>query len=144
MNWIFLTKSISLFIKTYFYVFGECFFFHFSYRVLDISYWVYARYLLVCVIGLIFHFIFFKKNKFYWLCYYSCRNFSPLAPCTWYTPFSAEDLPLNSCPWVMHISYLTTSFPILFLTSPCLFCTFQYVLLNPCLLYTSDAADERK
>ena len=37
-----------------------------------------------------------------------------------------------SCPWVMHISSLAFPFPILFLTSPSLFCTYQYVLLNPC------------
>ena len=36
-----------------------------------------------------------------------------------------------SCPWVMHISSLTTPCPILYFTSPWLFCTYLFVLLNP-------------
>ena len=38
---------------------------------------------------------------------------------------------LSLCPWVMHISSLATLFPILFVTCPCLFCTYQFVLLTP-------------
>ena len=59
---------------------------------------------------------FFKKNIFYWLCYYSC----PIPP-----------LRLSSCPWVIHISSLASTFPILFLTSPCLFCTYYLCFLFP-------------
>ena len=33
--------------------------------------------------------------------------------------------PLSSCPWVAHRSSLASPFPILFLTSPCLFCTYN-------------------
>ena len=51
-----------------------------------------------------------------------------------YTPFCpAPPLPalppLSSCPWVIHIISLASSFPILFLTSSCLFCTYQLCFL---------------
>ena len=39
--------------------------------------------------------------------------------------------PLSSCPWVTHISSLSSTFPILFLTSPCLFCTYHLCYLFP-------------
>ena len=38
---------------------------------------------------------------------------------------------LSSCPWVVHISSLASTFPILFLTSPCLFCTYHLYYLFP-------------
>ena len=38
---------------------------------------------------------------------------------------------LSSCPWVVHISSLASPFPTLFLTSPCLFCTYHL-----CFLFT--------
>ena len=38
---------------------------------------------------------------------------------------------LSSCPWVVHINSLASPFPILFLTSPCLLCIYQFMLLNP-------------
>ena len=38
---------------------------------------------------------------------------------------------LCSCPWVIHISSLATPFPILYFTSPWLFCNYLFVLLNP-------------
>ena len=38
---------------------------------------------------------------------------------------------LSSCPWVIHISSLASPFPILFLTSPCLLCTYQLCFLFP-------------
>ena len=45
---------------------------------------------------------------------------------------SLQHLPsLSSCPWVMHISSLASPFPILFLTSPCLFCIYQLCFLFP-------------
>ena len=57
--------------------------------------------------------------------------FSPLSPlpCTPHPPSFPH---LSSCPWVIHISPLATPFPILFLTSPFLFCTCQFAILNPC------------
>ena len=37
--------------------------------------------------------------------------------------------PYSSCPWVIHISSLTSTFPILFLPSPCLFSTYHLCYL---------------
>ena len=45
----------------------------------------------------------------YWLCYYSCPNFSPLyhpSPCT---PFHPAFSPLSLCLWVVHISSLASA-----------------------------------
>ena len=39
--------------------------------------------------------------------------------------------PYTSCPLVIHISYLTSTFPILFLPSPCLFSTYHLCYLFP-------------
>ena len=65
------------------------------------------------------------KNIFYWLFYYSCPNFfSPLFPSALYPH-------LSSCPWVIHINSLASPFPILFLTSLCLFCTYNLCFLFP-------------
>ena len=36
---------------------------------------------------------------------------------------------LSSCPWMIYISSLASPFPILFLTSPCLFCTYHSCFL---------------
>ena len=52
--------------------------------------------------------------------------FTPLHP--------AHHLPttlphFSSCPWVVHISSLASTFPILFLTSPCLFSTYHLYYL---------------
>ena len=47
------------------------------------------------------------------------------------TPIPSNTPPLSSCPWVMHISSLASPFPILFLTSTCLFCTYKFILLSP-------------
>ena len=46
------------------------------------------------------------------------------------TPFPPQST-LSSCPWVVHISSLAFPFPILSLTSPCLFCTCQLCFLIP-------------
>ena len=53
-----------------------------------------------------------------------------------YPPPPSNPLPssnplLSSCPQVIHISSLASPFPILFLTSPCLFCTYQLCFLFP-------------
>ena len=59
--------------------------------------------------------------------------FSPLyCPSGLYLPPSSIlALPLSSCPWVVHRSSLASLFPILFLTSPYLFCTYQLCFLFP-------------
>ena len=73
-------------------------------------------------------FLFFKY--FYWLYYYSCpiSPFIPLYPAHPSHPHSPR---LSSCPWVIHISSLASPFPILFLTSPYLFCTYHLCFLFP-------------
>ena len=58
----------------------------------------------------------------------------PLCPPPPNIPFPPAIPSLSSYPWVMHLSSLASPFPILFLTSLCLFCTYQFVLLNPCTI----------
>ena len=48
-----------------------------------------------------------------------------------YSPPPAFPHPISSCPWVVHISSLASPLPILFLTSPCLFCTYHSCFLFP-------------
>ena len=58
--------------------------------------------------------------------------FPPLYPPPPGTPIpSSIPPPLSSCPWVIHKSSLASPFPILFLTSPCLFSTYQLCFLFP-------------
>ena len=52
--------------------------------------------------------------------------FSPLFPSALHHPPT-----LSSCPWVVHVSSLVSPFPILLLTSPCLFCTYLLCFLFP-------------
>ena len=58
--------------------------------------------------------------------------FLPLCPVPLLPP--AFSTPLSSCPWVVHISSLASPFPILFLTSPCLFYNHQLCFLFPVTL----------
>ena len=44
-------------------------------------------------------------------------------------PLPPEFPPFSSCPWVIHISSLASTFPILFLTFPCLFSTYHLCYL---------------
>ena len=44
-------------------------------------------------------------------------------------PHSLQYPPHSSCPWVIHVSSLASPFPILFLTSPCQFCTYHLCFL---------------
>ena len=50
--------------------------------------------------------------------------FSPLFPSALHTPPSSIPR-FSSCPWVKHISSLASTFPILFLPSPCLFSAYH-------------------
>ena len=63
---------------------------------------------------------------FYWLCYYCFPNFSPFIPPPPWTPQPSSIPRLSSCPWVVHISSLSSLFPIPFLTSSCLFNAYQF------------------
>ena len=59
-------------------------------------------------------------------------QFFSLCPPPPSTPSSFRQSPHHcSCPWVMGISSLATSLPILYFTSPWLFCNYLFVLLNP-------------
>ena len=55
-------------------------------------------------------------------------NFVPLCPAPPLPPTFAH---LSSCPWVVHISSLASTFPTLFLTSPCLSSTYHLCYLFP-------------
>ena len=79
--------------------------------------------------SIIFFLFYFSKRFFYffkyiyWLCYYSC----PISPPTPLHP--AHLLPptfpaYSSCPWVILISSLASTFPTLFLPSRRLFATY--------------------
>ena len=55
-----------------------------------------------------------------------------LLPYSTQQPHSLRPSPHHcSCTWVMHISSLTTPFPILYFIFPWLFCNYLFVLLNP-------------
>ena len=57
----------------------------------------------------------------------------PLCPPLPGSPLSSSSPSLSSCPRVMPVSSLASSFPILSLTSPCLFCTYKicFLILAP-------------
>ena len=46
-------------------------------------------------------------------------------------PPPQHSFPLSLCPWFIHIRPLAFPFPILFLTTPCLFCTYHLCFLFP-------------
>ena len=64
----------------------------------------------------------------YWLCYCSCPisppHSNPSCP-----PPPSHIPPYSSCPWVIFISSLASTFPTLFLPSPCLFSTYHLCYL---------------
>ena len=57
--------------------------------------------------------------------------FFSLYPPTPVSTFPPAILPLSSGPWVTCVSSLASPFRILFLTSPCLFCSCQLCFLSP-------------
>ena len=58
--------------------------------------------------------------------------FLPLSLLHLVLPFPPAVPPhLSSCPWVTHISSLASPFPMLFLTSLCLFCAYHLCFLFP-------------
>ena len=56
---------------------------------------------------------------------------SLLSPYALHPPTVQHSPHLSSCTWVVHISSLTSAFPMLFLTSPCLFYAYQLCFLCP-------------
>ena len=54
---------------------------------------------------------------------------SPFIPLRPAHPLPPAFPPFSSCPWVVRISSLASTFPILFLTSPCLFSTYHLCYL---------------
>ena len=59
-------------------------------------------------------------------------QFPPFCPPLPRTPHSLRPSPHHcSCPWVIYISSLAAPFPILYFTSPWLFCIYLLVLLTP-------------
>ena len=54
-------------------------------------------------------------------------HFPPFTPSC--TPLPSHFPPYSSCPWVINISSLASTFPILFLSSPCLFSTYHLCYL---------------
>ena len=65
----------------------------------------------------------------YWLCYYSCPISAPSLNSILPTPFLPHSPHYSSCPWVILISSLASTFPTLFLPSPCLFSTYHLCYL---------------
>ena len=58
-------------------------------------------------------------------------HFPPFIPLCPASPSQLHSPHLSSCSWVLHISSLASSFPILFLPSPCLFSTYHLCFLFP-------------
>ena len=54
---------------------------------------------------------------------------APLTPLHPVHPLPPTFSPYSSCPWVIHVSSLASTFPILFLPSPCLFSAYQLCYL---------------
>ena len=74
------------------------------------------------------HFLFLKI--IYFIDYaISCPISPPLFPSSLHTPSHLHPPHFSSCPWVIHISSLASTFPILFLTSPCLSSTYHLCYL---------------
>ena len=63
------------------------------------------------------------------LCYYSCPIFPLFILLHSAHPLPPTFPPFSSCPWVILISSLAPTFPILFLPSPCLFSTYHLCYL---------------
>ena len=67
--------------------------------------------------------------KIYLLCYYSCPISPPHSTPSCPSPPSHIPPPYSSCPWVILISSLASTFLALLLTSPCLSSTYHLCYL---------------
>ena len=78
-------------------------------------------------------FFFFKYVLWIMLLQLFLFFFSSLIPLCPATPSHQHSIQqsLSSCPWVIHISSLASRIPILFSTSPHLFCTYHLCFLFP-------------
>ena len=84
------------------------------------------------------------ERQFFWrcsflnysLCYYSCPKFSPFDPLQSALTSLRQSLQHCPSPWVIHICSLATLFPMLYNTSPWLFCNYLFVLFNPFTFFT--------
>ena len=72
------------------------------------------------------HFVFFLILLIMLLPLYHFPLFISLCPAH---PFPPTFPRFSSCPWVIHISSWASTYPILFLTSPCLFSTYHLCYL---------------
>ena len=78
------------------------------------------------------HTIFFFENTFSFFLIYlliMLLQLSHFCPFTQLHPAPPTFPPYSSCPWVILISSLASTFPILFLPSPCLFSTYHLCYL---------------
>ena len=80
------------------------------------------------VVSLLFYFILFFKYILL-IMLLQLSHFPPFTPLRPAHPLPPIFPPYNSCPWVIHISSLASTFPIQFLPSPCLFSTYHLCYL---------------
>ena len=103
-----------------------------KYFLLFCGFYFYFLHIIICIKKLLIYLIYFLKYILLIMLLQLSPFFLPFIPplpCN-HLP-SSIPLPLSSCPWVIHISSLASPFPILFLTSPCLFCTYKLCFLFP-------------
>ena len=79
------------------------------------------------------YFLFWSFFKLYFIDYaITVSWFFHFCPPSTNTPYTLRQSSHHcSCPWVMCVSSLAAPFPILYFTSPWLFCNYLFVLLNP-------------
>ena len=79
---------------------------------------------------------FFKKNLYFIIDAITVVPiFLSMPPSTQSHPYSLRQSPYH-CPFFLHICSLATMFPMLYFTSPWLFCNYHFILLNPFTFFT--------
>ena len=89
---------------------------------------------LTCLLGFLFWYTIFFFILFYFKIYFidSAITVVPFPPFTLLHPahtLPPTFLPYSPCPWIIHISSLASTFPILFLPLPCLSSTYHLCYL---------------
>ena len=74
-------------------------------------------------------YLFFIFNYILLIMLLQLSHFPPFTPLHTAHPSRPYSPPFSSCPWVIHISSLTSTFPILSLPSPCLSSTYHLCYL---------------